>query len=47
LGAIGVAPDDGEQERLAEAVVTLSACLVTGLSFVLGQSPRISPVRDA
>ena len=34
LGAIGVAPDDGEQERLAKAVITLSACLVTALSTV-------------
>jgi adenylate cyclase len=34
LSALGVAPDDGEDERLAKEVVTLSATLITLLSFV-------------
>jgi class 3 adenylate cyclase len=34
LATIGIAPDDDEQQRLAKAVITLSACLVTALSSV-------------
>jgi adenylate cyclase len=33
LAALGFAPDDSEEERLAKAVLTLSACLVGVLSF--------------
>ena len=34
ISSLGVAPADGEDERLAKAVVTLSATLITILSFV-------------
>lgn len=34
LASLGVRPDDTEEERLAKAVITLSACLITGLSTV-------------
>jgi adenylate cyclase len=34
LSMLGVEPSDGERERLAKTVVTLSACLIAALSFV-------------
>ena len=33
LAALGFAPDDSEEERLAKAVLTLSACLIGVLTF--------------
>jgi len=33
LAALGFAPEDSEDDRLAKAVLTLSACLVGVLAF--------------